>query len=326
MKRTPESVVGETLEEQAGHWIVRQHSGRWTDEEQRRFEQWLNTSAAHQDAYQRVEVLWQGLDRFQSTSFPVLEGLTHAPVSQAHRWSHAAKPAAFALAVLVFASMSPWSPWPTETLYRTARGERQIVALADGSQIHLNTDTEISAQLTSARRTVRLLRGEALFTVIHDATRPFEVIAGMGTIRDLGTRFNVREDGDRIAVAVLDGEVSIHARAAESTRLSQGQGASYSDAGVVSVLERPDLAALTAWENGKLIFELTPLRAVAAELARYHAVEFIFDDPRIENLQVSGTFRAKDLRLLLSTLEAIYPIKTFVSQGHSVHFVPAVRR
>ncbi len=53
------------------------------------------------------------------------------------------------------------------------------------------------------------MRGEALFTVVHEANRPFEVVAGGERIRDLGTRFNVYAEPGRVVVAVLEGQVDV---------------------------------------------------------------------------------------------------------------------
>jgi transmembrane sensor len=39
---------------------------------------------------------------------------------------------------------------------------------------------------------VELIHGEAFFTVAHDAERPFDVHAGKGRIRDIGTAFEAR--------------------------------------------------------------------------------------------------------------------------------------
>ena len=75
---------------------------------------------------------------------------------------------------------------------RSRRGRATAAAstLADGSRIDLNGATRIVLDRDNARFAT-LERGEALFTVVHDEARPFEVEAGDARLLDLGTVFNV---------------------------------------------------------------------------------------------------------------------------------------
>ena len=82
------------------------------------------------------------------------------------------------------------------TDYGTATSEQRTFVLADGSVIELNTQSRVSVRLTAKAREVRLIEGEALFRVHHDAARPFRVYAGSATIEDVGTQFNVRNRPD----------------------------------------------------------------------------------------------------------------------------------
>ncbi len=75
--------------------------------------------------------------------------------------------AVFAVAALfAFQSLVPGR-------YSTGVGEQRTIKLEDGSTIALNTDTAVRVELTDRMRRVSLLRGEALFNVAKDPTRPF---------------------------------------------------------------------------------------------------------------------------------------------------------
>ncbi|MCP6755955.1 FecR domain-containing protein, partial [Klebsiella pneumoniae] len=76
--------------------------------------------------------------------------------------------------------------------YTTARGELRSVELADGSVVHINTQSRIDVNLSPRAREVRLVGGEALFKVQRDTTRPFLVYSGNAVIQAIGTQFNVR--------------------------------------------------------------------------------------------------------------------------------------
>ena len=65
---------------------------------------------------------------------------------------------------------------PREKTYSTGIGVRETIALPDGSQIELNTDTSVRLAEDGLHRHVTLDRGEAFFQVKHDATHPFVVV------------------------------------------------------------------------------------------------------------------------------------------------------
>jgi len=71
-------------------------------------------------------------------------------------------------------------------------GESRRIGLADGSEIVLNTASEVSVAYTGNRRALRVIRGEALFKVAKDDSRPFLVYAGQVVVRATGTAFVIR--------------------------------------------------------------------------------------------------------------------------------------
>src|SRR5262249_12911233 len=91
----------------------------------------------------------------------------------------------------------------------TRHGEQVEKRLEDGSVIRLNTDTALRVVLAPDTRLVYLDRGQAVFEVVHDASRPFHVIAGSADITDVGTKFDVYIQGDSTRVTVLEGQVGV---------------------------------------------------------------------------------------------------------------------
>jgi transmembrane sensor len=214
---------------------------------------------------------------------------------------------------------------PSESIYTTAKGQQTSFTLADGSEIVLNTDTELKVQFNPLSRVLTLNRGEASFNVAHETFRGFTVAAGHGEIIDIGTRFNVYRTPEQVVVTVTEGAVKVQTGRDYPAPLVAGQRLSYNADGLLSLPDRPDLSAVTAWRQGLIVLDMTPLNEATAQFARYHPVRFIFDDAALKNLRVSGTFNAKDLPQFLTTLEQIYPLQAQRGNDQTVHLKNAAR-
>src|SRR6202035_2168216 len=93
--------------------------------------------------------------------------------------------------------------------YETATGERLAFTLNDGSQVTLDTQSELKVSFSSAERSVRLTRGQAFFEVAKDAKRPFVVEVNNRRFVAVGTAFDVRVDGDQVRVTMVEGTVRV---------------------------------------------------------------------------------------------------------------------
>ena len=91
--------------------------------------------------------------------------------------------------------------------YSTAVGQQQSTTLADGSVVLLNTNSQIKVNYNNEYRDIRLLQGEAHFTVAENAAYPFRVYAGNGRIEAVGTAFSVYLKDTTIDVTVTEGVV-----------------------------------------------------------------------------------------------------------------------
>jgi ferric-dicitrate binding protein FerR (iron transport regulator) len=95
--------------------------------------------------------------------------------------------------------------------FSTGIGEQRDLLLADGSRISMNTDTSLSVRYSKDSRRIELEHGEAFFTVKHDQSRPFDVVAGQTLTRAVGTEFNVDLRQSQVTVTVVDGIVRVSA-------------------------------------------------------------------------------------------------------------------
>ena len=308
--------------DQALQWFTLLQSGDATGADLRRFRSWLGADALHRQEFETLSTLWGDLDGAK----PLLhDELTHVAIDweaaahrQGHRivrsWSPGWISAVLALCLLLIVTGGYWVISPEVKEYRTAKGEQRTVTLSDGSTITLNTATALTTEISVFRRTVVLREGEAHFAVSHERNRPFEVMAGNGVVRDVGTRFVVRREDEKVMVTVIEGAVDVLHLVKELPReqwqrLTAGEQVSYEQQRVLSSVEKVSLATSTAWMEGKVIFEERPLSEVVLEIGRYQPGEIRILDPRVETLKVSGVFGVNDREGFLKALERAVPVK-----------------
>jgi transmembrane sensor len=175
--------------------------------------------------------------------------------------------------------------------------------LADSSQILVNHTTEISIVPSGEGRLVTL-QGEALFRVRHTG-EPFLVRTAVGTVRVLGTEFNVRMREEMLEVAVLSGSVevspgpktnrpSIVLSTGEFTQLRLGQAPSSPEK-----LLFPDYPG---WMHGKLVLQRSTVSSVCAEIESRFDVEVAIEKPGLGRETLTGVVDARNPASAVATL------------------------
>lgn len=199
---------------------------------------------------------------------------------------------------------------PFGQTYRTTVGERRMVALADGSTIELNTDSQVRVRLSRERRAISLDRGQALFAVAHDAARPFIVTAGDTAVRAVGTRFEVYRTGAAVRVILAEGQVSVtQANAPVPTLMRAGTRLDVDG----KAPARPvaiDVAAATGWTDGRLTFQDAPLAEAVAEINRYSRTKVVLGPGVPADERVNGIFDAGDTPAFAKGVAASLDLKT----------------
>ena len=244
---------------------------------------------------------------------------TGAP-PRSNRWPQLAG-AAIGLACIVALTVAVGSMWDGlgrkhSERYATGHGEERTVRLADGTYIHLNTDSAVTVMLGQNARLVALERGEAYFEVAKDLRRPFRVRIGAAVLQDFGTSFDVFRSRDGTIVTVAEGRVGVFAaivggqdRAALPAKrladLRGGDQVTLSRAGVVETRTRPDLNEVLAWTRQQIVFDHRPIAEVAAEFNRYNDVPIAIADTRIAAVRISGTFNVHAEKSFVRFLEGL---------------------
>lgn len=259
------------MDAQAAVWVVKHDGHGLSTAEQAAFDRWI-ADPVHEAAYRRHRSVWL---RYQQTgarmpALPAPHARCH-PASNGRPWPimrrrRTAVAIAASLAVLALTQVGAFSIW-LRADYATGAGERLLVNLSDGSVVTLDGRSAIAYDDSGRRRILRLLEGSAYFDIAPDQSRPFTVETGVGSVTALGTAFGIRERDDAAELAVTEHDVRVRTEAGRTAVVKEGEAASFG-ADRVSVPARADVAAATAWRQGRLIVVDRPLGEVVAEIGR----------------------------------------------------------
>jgi transmembrane sensor len=330
--------------EEASAWFVEFRVGQGDVSTHRKFAQWLRRSPEHIRAYMEISGTYARLPTAKSVENAEIRRLiVHARsrdnvvtldaslpaeqqplpnlVGQTQRRTALIAGIAATLVLAILGVVFLLNHAPT---YETQTGEQRTLTLEDGSRIELNARSKVRVAFSRTTRNVELIDGQAFFKVAKDAYRPFVVNSGGALVRAVGTQFDVYRKETGTTVTVLEGRVSLQSpsspepvqdvsgegiqdvsrrRAARSFELSAGEQAVITIA-AISKSRRANVIATTAWTQGQLEFDETPLRDAAVEFNRYSRKPLLIESPSLADLPISGVYASTDTASLLLFLRS----------------------
>ena len=298
------------IRSKASQWVIaRQASAGWTEQDQAALDTWLAESSANRLAYWRMEAAWKHTERLNALRTPPSTGS-----SGQKRVSKILGTMASLIALAILGTVSAfYLLQPRSKTYETPVGGRLMIALNDGSKIELNTDTVLHVSGAENGRGAILERGEAYFQIKHDANHPFALSVSGHRIIDLGTKFSVRKDADRVEVALLEGSAKIETdaenKSPQAAVLSTGDVA-VATSNSLTVSKKPvvDLDNNLAWRHDMLAFKYATLAQVAAEFNRYNNTKIVIADAQAAQLTVYGNFPTKNVAAFADAIQVSFKL------------------
>ena len=299
--------TSQAIDDAAAAWVAREDRGQLSNEDQAALDVWLHADPRHAGALlraraiglssQAASALGRDFDprRFTSSTRrpPVQKSLSRR---QLMAWSGGAAACGATVAAVGFTLTAP-------TAYATERGQMRLVPLPDGSTVLLNTASRATVSYSKTRRLVRLLEGEADFTVLSDQGRPFIVEVGDRQIETAeGGGFRVRKLGrEPIDLLVHQGVVQIgndqigrRDVLRSDTQITLESGRDGRRDSLPRHVSPTVINRELAWREGKISFEGESLEQAASAFQRYSNVRILIADPTLAREPVSGLFSAND--------------------------------
>ena len=318
-----------------------------SSEERKAVEDWINASVNNKDYFSSLEKTW--LETGNIEPAPVVVDIDSAwdkmktLISQEDEIQHVVPQrklnartsrrafmyaAIAAMLILSVASVvfTDWFKRSVEPLPFVFESFAEVLidTLSDGSSIALNENTKlVFSEPTEDKERKVNLEGEAFFAVAADSSKPFVIEAGIGAIKVLGTKFNVKayENSD-LEVLVESGMVELSVRDSlgnplETLLLEAGEK------GIIShenkhIYKSEDLMPDELfWANRKLIFRETSLQKVLEVLQNYYSFEVEVENDEVMNCLLSASFTNQEIPHIMEVIAASFELS--VSQENSTY-------
>jgi len=303
MRRVEMNTACHRIKAEAAAWLARLRSEECKRADKAGFRAWLAEDARHAQAFERVTTAWE------ASGAQALVRDVRPAAARSVRWRTLATSATAALAVTAAIGLGILHGISAES-YATRVGEQRRIALSDGSHVILDTETRIRVALGKERRSVELLQGRAHFEVATDALRPFLVRAGDQQVIAVGTAFDVSRQGDWVSVVLLEGRIEVQAASLTAQPIarlaSPGVRITFRPVGSI-VHDHPDLAEVTAWQNGRQVFDDQPLETAVAEMNRYTRRPIVIADEALASRRISGVYSTWDPEAFARSIATLMP-------------------
>ncbi len=334
--------------DEAAQWVVKKSLGL-DPEERKAYEQWLEADPRHWERISANQNVWEDADLLKGLmnevdDLPDIKKRHSHPSAEARVRRHWNAP----LIVLAVAACMVFgffflelqqnvAPSDTENFqgsYAAAKLERHF--LPDGSLIELRAGAEAVVQFDSLSRQVRLLKGEAHFSVAKDQARPFQVDAGSTRFQAIGTAFSVNLNEREVSLLVTEGKVGVglveSLPALSSSNEAGDRFATYLTASqqvvlpldnldpapVVKAKSETEIDGILSWKREIFDFEATPLAQVIEDFNRHNRDQLALGDASLGEVEIDGSFHSDNLPAFVRLIEITAGIKSDRSQPRKI--------
>lgn len=306
---------------EASRWYAKLASDEVTEAEKTAWVQWKVADEENQLAWQRLEGVNQA---FKKVSPKIaIQTLSTPNLERRRAIKHLAVFLAAGTVSYYTYNEKPWRGYLADNA--TGKGEQKRLQLADGTLIHLNTDTAANVYFTETERLIELVKGEVFIETGHEQSavyRPFKIRTRHGIAQALGTKFAVRDFNTHSKVSVFEGAVNVKPQHLASTAqvLNQGESVTFSQSQML--LTSKARVTDSAWIRGMLVAYAMPLSEFLAELTRYRT-GVLRCHPSIANLLISGSFPIKDSDEVINKISQILPVQIETYTRYWINVNPA---
>ena len=301
--------------------IIRYFDRELTIDENKELLNWINRSAKNKNDFIALKDIWDSSRRIPDCTENQLVNFykTKYLKSRNSKMVFMRRAVAFAavlVVALVIAILVPRnSDRPIDGLqvFTVPLGSRSKVLLADGTEVNLNSGSELSYSnsFSGQNRSVTLI-GEAFFKVKADPKHPFVVKTSDFDIKVTGTQFNVCSYKEDIltSATLTEGKIELQIHNCNKVyEVRPGAKFSFDNNKRRYSLAAADVEQEIAWKNGEFVFKKIKFQDLTKRLERWYDVKLTLSDDRLKTLTYSGIFKNKEtIWQVLDALKLTSPI------------------
>jgi transmembrane sensor len=239
--------------------------------------------------------------------------------------------------IYYWAARLPVNQYTSLRLTQTPARVKSKVVLSDGSEVTLNSQTELKYPEEFKGKTREIyLNGEAFFDVKKDVQHPFIVHTGKMSIRVLGTTFNIRSYKNDVAseTTLLKGAIEVTLTDRPNDRIilkpneklvlkstpmqtnitrkksklvakSDSINTSYALTTLTYLKPNDSTVVETSWVNNKLVFKDQEFREIAMQMERWYGIKIKFKSNQAKAYRFTGVFERETIQQALKALQMI---------------------
>ncbi|WP_248724502.1 FecR family protein [Seonamhaeicola sp. ML3] len=199
------------------------------------------------------------------------------------------------------------------------RGGQFRVLLSDGTQVWLNSETQLKYPknfIKGQTREVELVYGEAYFDISPSSNHngdKFKVINASQHIEVLGTEFNVRAYKDEVMVftTLVEGKVTVNVEGTNQVLKPSEQSILDVNTNNIDV-KLVDVYNEISWKEGIFTFEKMPLSDIVKVLSRWYDIDFVFESEKVKGNRFNGSLK-RNLKIeeILDAIKNFNKIKDY---------------
>ncbi len=203
---------------------------------------------------------------------------------------------------------------PVVFKYIVNTGVKGVVDLPDGSRVWLNSASYIICPQKFADDKRELeIEGEGYFEVVSNKDWPMIIKTTKNhSVKVTGTTFNLSSysNDNKLVLTLITGEVSlINDKENSEIKLTPSQEVVIIDEKSSELLKNPNIINKTAWKDGLLLFDNTPMVDVIKRMERWYGVNFQIKDTLIYDYRFTAKFRSESISQVLEILRLSSNIK-----------------
>lgn len=192
------------------------------------------------------------------------------------------------------------------------RGGQFFIKLSDGTQIWLNSESQLKYPVTFIKgktREVELVYGEAYFDVSPSSENrgtKFKVINNKQVVEVLGTEFNIKayKDESNIYTTLVEGKVQINTSTTNQI-LAPNEQSNVNTINNDLMVTKVDVDTEISWKNGYFSFKGKSLKEIMKVISRWYNVDVIFENKELESIKFKGIiYKSQGIEEILSIMKS----------------------